>query len=94
MMAQANRRPVTPPRRVQADDCSLTGGPALPGEFRPLAPTPAASTSGNGPTLPEAELVRQLVLHYRWVVISPGQLQRYNPFRRELAVIDGGRTDA
>lgn len=69
------------------------GGPVLPGEFRPLAPTPAASTSGNGPTLPEKELIRQLVLHYRWVVVGPGQLQRYNPHRRELAVIDGGGVD-
>lgn len=93
-MAQADRRPVAPPRRVRANDWSPMGGPVLPGEFRPLAPTPAASTSGNGPTLPEAELIRQLILHYRWVMIGPGQLQRYNPHRRELAVIDGGRVDA
>lgn len=77
-----------------ADAAPMQRGPVLPGEFRPLAPIPAASESGGGPTLPEKELIRQLVLHYRWVVMGPGQLQRYNPHRRELAVIDGGRVDA
>lgn len=76
-----------------ADAAPMHQGPVLPGEFRPLAPTPAASESGNGPTLPEKELLRQLILHYRWVPIGPGQLQRYNPHGRALVVIDGGRSD-
>lgn len=69
-------------------------GPVLPGEFRPLAPTPAASERGNGPTLSEGELIKQLVLHYRWVVYGPGHLQRYNPHRRQMMVIEGGKADA
>ena len=69
-------------------------GPILPGEFRPLAPVPAASDSGSGPTMTEGELIKQLVLHYRWVVMGAGHLQRYNPHRRELVVIDGGQADA
>ena len=68
----------------------LQQGPILPGEFRPLAPTPAASESGGGPTLTESQCLKELILHYRWVMVGPGQLQRYNPHRRELAVIDGG----
>lgn len=76
-----------------ADAAALQRGPILPGEFRPLAPTPASSESGGGPTLTEGELIKQLVLHYRWFVMGPGQLQRYNPHGRELVVIDGGRVD-
>lgn len=60
----------------------------MPGEFQPLAPTPAASTSGNGPTLPEKELLRQLVLHYRWFYIGEGKLLRYNPHGRKLIPVE------
>ena len=35
-----------------ASAAPMQQGPILPGEFRPLAPTPAASESGAGPTLP------------------------------------------
>jgi hypothetical protein len=77
-----------------ADTAPTQRGPLLPGEFQPLAPTPAASESGNGPTLPEKELMRQLILHYRWVPTGPGQLQRYNPHGRQLMVIDGGQGNA
>ena len=77
-----------------ASAAPMQQGPILPGEFRPLAPTPAASESGAGPTLPEAELIRQLVLHYRWCHLCAGYLKRYNPHRREFAVIEGGRVDA
>jgi hypothetical protein len=67
------------------------GGPVLPGEVRPLAPTPAASDSGEPPYLPEKELLRQLVRYYRWAHVGAGVLKRYNPHGRSLeALIDGG----
>jgi hypothetical protein len=65
------------------------GGPLLPGELRPLAPTPAASDSGNGPTLPEKELIAQLVRHYRWVHMGAGHLKRYNPHGRDMNELCG-----
>lgn len=60
------------------------GGPLLPGEFRPLAPVPAASESGDPPMATEAELIRQLVYHYRWGWIGEDMLRKYNPHRREI----------
>jgi len=93
IMAQPDRTPPAPPRRVRANDWSHTGGPVLPGELRPLAPTPAASESGNGPTMTEQECIRQLILHYRWVMTGQGQMTRYNPHRRGLVVISGGQAD-
>lgn len=32
----------------------------------------------------EAELIRQLVLHYRWGWIGDDMLRRYNPRRRAI----------
>lgn len=56
----------------------------LPGEFRPLAPAPAASDSGEPPYLPEAELLRQLIRYYRWAWVGVGELKRYNPHGRAI----------
>jgi hypothetical protein len=41
----------------------------------------------------ESECIRQLVLHYRWVMTGPGQMTRYNPHRRALVAITGGQAD-
>lgn len=60
------------------------GGPILPGEFRPLAPVPAASDSGDGPVFTEAQLLAMLVRHYRWTWIGKNRLQRYNPHGRAI----------
>ena len=60
------------------------GGPVLPGEFRPLAPVPASSDSGEPPYLPEKELLRQLLTYYRWTWVGADRLQRYNPHRRAI----------
>ena len=60
------------------------GGPLLPGEFRPLAPTPASSESGDPPIGTEAELIRQLVHYYRWGWIGDDMLRKYNPHRRAI----------
>lgn len=84
MMAHSERTTPAPLRRVRADDWDPMGGPVLPGEFRPLAPTPASSERSNGPTLPEKELLRQLVMHYRWVHLGADRLMRYNPTGRIL----------
>lgn len=83
-MTQAKEKPAPPVRRVRANDWSAMGGPLLPGEFRPVAPTPAASESGEPPYLPEAELLRQLVTYYRWTWLGMGQLKRYNPHNRAI----------
>jgi hypothetical protein len=93
-MAQPERQTYAPLRRVRANDWSAMGGPVLPGEFRPAAPTPAASDSGNGPSLPEKELLRQLILHYRWVWVGVGQLKRYNPQGRDLTYLAGDSDEA
>lgn len=60
------------------------GGPVLPGEFRPLAPVPASSDSGEPPYLPEKELLRQLLTYYRWTWVGADRLQRYNPHGRQI----------
>jgi hypothetical protein len=83
-MAQARREPPAPPRRVRANDWSAMGGPVLPGEFRPLAPVPASSDSGEPPYLPEQELLRQLIRYYRWAWVGAGELKRYNPHGRAI----------
>lgn len=88
-MARPERIPPEAPRRVRANDWGPMGGPILPGEVRPLAPVPAASTSGNGPTLPEKELIAQLVKHYRWVHMGAGHLKRYNPHGRDMDELCG-----
>jgi len=82
-MSQENRTPA-PVRRVRANDWAPMGGPVLPGEFRPLAPTPAASDSGDGPIAPEAVLLAQLVKHYRWVWLGKERLMRWNPHCRAI----------
>jgi hypothetical protein len=41
----------------------------------------------------EQECIRQLILHYRWVMTGQGQMTRYNPHRRGLVVISGGQAD-
>jgi hypothetical protein len=41
----------------------------------------------------EQECIRQLILHYRWVMTGQGQMTRYNPHGRGLVVIAGGQTD-
>ena len=83
-MAQAHKGTPAPRRIVRADDWGPMGGPVLPGEFRPLAPTPAASESGGGPIGTEAELIRQLVHYYRWGWIGDDMLRRYNPHHRAV----------
>jgi hypothetical protein len=60
------------------------GGPLLPGEFRPLAPVPAASEPTDPPILPEAELLRQLIKHYRWCWLGEGVIHRWNPHGRAI----------
>jgi len=60
------------------------GGPILPGEYRPLAPVPAASDSGDPPMATEAELIAHLILHYRWGWIGDDMLRKYNPHRRAI----------
>jgi hypothetical protein len=63
------------------------GGPLLPGEFRPLAPVPAASDAGDPPIAPEAVLIAQLVKHYRWCHLGAGHLKRYNPHGRDMVAL-------
>lgn len=92
-MTQVRRERPAPPVRVRANDWEPMGGPVLPGEFRPLAPVPAASESGEPPYLPEAELLRQLCRYYRWCRVGPHQLQRSRPMPEHLRVITGGRAD-
>lgn len=93
-MTQARQPAPAPVRRVRANDWSPMGGPVLPGEFRPLAPTPAASESGEPPYLPEKELLRQLVRYYRWARVGPDQLRRTRPAPDYLFAVDGGKADA
>lgn len=90
-MAQAERIPPAPPRKVRANDWRPMGGPLLPGELQPLAPVPASSESAEPPYLPEKELLRQLVRYYRWAWIGSDRLQRTRPAPSYLRVIDGGR---
>jgi len=60
------------------------GGPVLPGEFRPLAPVPASSESGDPPIATEAQLLHQLVKHYRWTWLGKDRLLRWNPHDRAI----------
>jgi hypothetical protein len=69
------------------------GGPILPGEFRPLAPTPASSDSGGAPPFTERELLRMLVQHYRWGYLAPDLLRRYNPHGRDVQALVEGTID-
>ena len=92
-MAQPDRPPVAPPRRVRANDWGPMGGPVLPGEFRPLAPTPASSESGGAPPFTEKQLLRMLVEHYRWGYVAPDLLRRYNPHGRNILQLVEGSDD-
>lgn len=83
-MTQARRERPAPPRRVQLGLFPGCDGPILPGELRPLAPTPAASDSGDGPVFTEAQLLAMLVKHYRWVWLGENHLRRYNPHGRKI----------
>lgn len=76
-------------RLVRANDWGPMGGPLLPGELRPVAPTPAASDPGDPPIAPEAVLIAQLVKHYRWVHLGAGHLKRYNPHGRNMNELCG-----
>jgi hypothetical protein len=60
------------------------GGPVLPGEFRPLAPVPASSESGDPPICTEQQAIRALIVHYRWCWTGVGQLKKYNPHGRNI----------
>ena len=89
IMSQPLRQPI---RRRQLE---ILSGPLLPGEFRPLAPVPAASEPSDPPPLTEAQCIACLVKHYRWAHIGESQLRRYNPHGRRvvseaLALIDAG----
>ena len=69
-------------------------GPLLPGEYRPLVPTPASSESGGAPPYTEKQLLRMLVEHYRWGYVAPDLLRRYNPHGRNILELVGGQDDA
>ena len=71
-------------RRRASLSPTATEGPLLPGELRPVADTPAASESGDGPMFTEAQLLRMLIRHYRWIWAGRDQLLRYNPHRRQI----------
>jgi hypothetical protein len=83
-MAQARNRGPDSVRRVRADDWSFTSGPVLPGEYRPLAPVPAASEPSDPPILTEAECLRLLVKHYRWTWLGKDRLLKWNPHGRAI----------
>lgn len=80
-------------RRIQRPVRRPKDGPLLPGEFRPLAPVPAASDSGDGPVFTEAQLLSMLIRHYRWVWLGTDKLMRYNPhgraIRAEVEALEG-----
>jgi len=67
-----------------------TYGPLLPGEYRSICPTPAASAPSFWAQVPEADLLRALVIYHGWVRLDAATLRRYRRHGSQLAVIDGG----
>ena len=83
--------PPAPVRRIQRPLAPVdTFGPLLPGEYRPLAPVPAASDPSFWASVTEAELLKALVTYHQWTRLDPNTLRRYRRHGAQLAVIDGG----
>lgn len=93
MMAQARQKPGPKPGWSRKNEWKPPAGPILPGEFRPVAPTPASSESGGAPPFTERALLRMLVQHYRWGYVAPDLLRRYNPHGRDVQALVEGPTD-
>ena len=71
-------------RRIRRQLELPLGGPLLPGEYRPLAPVPAASEPSQRPPLTEAQCLAMLIKHYRWAWLGQGKLRRFNPHGRDI----------
>lgn len=69
-----------PPTRRggSAPDPFVESGPLLPGEYRPLAPVPAASVREGLRGATEGDLLRALVTYHQWVRLDPVTLRRYS----------------
>lgn len=93
-MAQERRKPGPKKGRTWDKEWRPPAGPVLPGEFRPAAPTPAASDPGDPPRLSEGDAIRCLIRYHRWLWTGKDSLRRFNPHGRDVRNELRGQTDA
>jgi hypothetical protein len=92
-MAQARQDRTGAPAPVRKK-MPIVPGPLLPGEFRPIAPTPAASEPSGLAAYSEGELLKALVTYHQWFRLDPVTIRRYSRHNGAAALAVGAAFDA